>query len=1452
MTPPPSSSPSRAASPGTHRRASRKLQKRRHEDSIELPDRLRDSDDSSDEDEASSQGPPLFMNMNQSIFGLIAAAGSKIDFNERFDEGSSDEDGSGTHKKLGMDEDRRPDVVSQTTVLQTRTKTKKSHRRALSGHKLLKSLPALPRLKHKSKSSPSKLPPQTQKTDDGGEADDKDVGAFPGTSGLSSPPAIQLTRETTARLPPVMSRMLEARAEMSARPSFDLDGARASSSNLGSDASLLAIRLMEIFEFEEPEQVIEEYPCWLLQSVLLQGYLYITAKHICFYSYLPKKADVVAKSGFLAKSGKRNPKYNRYWFRLKGDVLSYYRDATNVYFPHGQIDLSYGISASITDKDKEGVHFEVITRHRSYNFRADSAPSAKEWVKCLQRVIFRSHNDGDSVKISLPIANVVDIEEAHMMEFAETCKIRVIDNDETYAIDEYFFSFFSIGTEAIDILKLIVEEKGMASHKSDPELSDSREGPSGQASRRTSSGPDRDNLKVGKQRAGKRPEPVKATLSPMSPQSTSNLSPRTSQDASRRSSFDAIRQLGKGRHDLSAILRDESPRRSFSASRRSASRNRLEEKKLQQNESSESNILSSVDDPSFSNLADSSTDDPSASQILKNSEVFHQSPTKMQPCASYSGEPKSKGKAAGEKLPALATYSGQHSVSTGHIDDMTTEENANQQQPTTPTLQSITKMGAYPLQRVGAFADYLNKTRQRMSTLLASESMGYVEKVSGMWKGERKHYQEPDGLRPDDDDLEKDSDGKVQTSMERFRAHFALPETETLQATYFAHIFRVLPLYGKIYISDRFFCFRSLLPGTRTKLILPLQDIETAHKEKGFRFRYSGLVIVIKGHEELFFEFGQPVDRDDCAVTLLRSLEAARYLKDAGLLNQDEQTEEDSAMAERDALKSARQEGRSSVEIPSPRRNTGFTNAPTILDELDASFVNFKPREPMKITCLTIGSRGDVQPYIALCKGFLAHGHKPRIATHAEFQEWIESHGIEFRPVEGDPAQLMRLCIEHGTFTWSFLREANSSFRGWLDALLVSAVEACEGSDLLIESPSAMAGIHIAEKLGIPYFRAFTMPWTRTRAYPHAFIMPEHKMGGAYNYMTYIMFDNLFWKAIAHQINRWRNNTLGLPSTTLEKLQPNKVPFLYNFSPLVVAPPLDFSDWIRVTGYWFLDEGDNYEPPKELAAFIKKARDDGKKLVYVGFGSIIVDDPHKMTREVIDAIQKADVRCILSKGWSERITAESGRDPSRQPSEEPEIPPEIHVIKSAPHDWLFRQIDAAAHHGGAGTTGASLRAGLPTIIRPFFGDQFFFATRVEDLGVGLHLRKWGTNAFGRALWEATRNERMIVKARVLGAELRKESGVDVAIQSIYRDLEYATSLIKRKAGKNAEPTSGQYDADEEDDEESWTFIGKDEPDPEFLTKKLSEEVTARLGGVGGGGGGERVDSTLGDQVFKAA
>ena len=672
-----------------------------------------------------------------------------------------------------------------------------------------------------------------------------------------------------------------------------------------------------------------------------------------------------------------------------------------------------------------------------------------------------------------------------------------------------------------------------------------------------------------------------------------------------------------------------------------------------------------------------------------------------------------------------------------------------------PTLQQLVKAGSYPLQRAAGFAGYLKRGSKRMSNLLATESMGYVEKVSGMWAGGRRHYGDAEGIisehAQDETADEDDPDG----SGDRFRAHFALPDTEKLQATYFGYLHRVLPLYGKIYISNRSFCFRSLLPGTKTKMVLPMKDIENVDKEKGFRFGYSGLVIVIRAFEELFFEFRQADLRDDCAVTLLQNLESIRYLYESGLLTQEDKAEAATAKAEHEMLQAARLDGHNEHDLKLPKSVDTLGregDAPPILfDDPRASILNFKPTESMRITCLTIGSRGDVQPYIALCKGLLAEGHRPRIATHAEFEPWVRKHGIDFAPVDGDPAELMRICVENGMFTYSFLKEARVKFRGWIDELLSSAWKACQETDLLIESPSAMAGIHIAEALGIPYFRAFTMPWTRTRAYPHAFAVPEHKMGGAYNYVTYVMFDNVFWTSIAGQVNRWRKKELGLRSTNLDKLHPNKVPFLYNFSPSVVVPPLDYSDWIRVTGYWFLDEASDWAPPKELTDFIKNARTDQKKIVYIGFGSIVVSDPAALTKTVVESVLKADVRCILSKGWSDRLGSKDAAV-----SEVP-LPVEILQIKSAPHDWLFKQIDAAAHHGGAGTTGASLRAGLPTIIKPFFGDQFFFGSRVEDLGVGICLKKLNVSILSRALWEATHSERMVIKAKVLGEQIRKVS-----------------------------------------------------------------------------------------------
>lgn len=145
----------------------------------------------------------------------------------------------------------------------------------------------------------------------------------------------------------------------------------------------------------------------------------------------------VSKTGYLYKRGRS--KYNRYWFILRGDVLAYYTNPAELYYPRNRINLQYAIAAEVfetKDKNKDDTVFTVTTDERRYQFRADSATSAREWVRSIQKVIFRTHNEGNSVKISLPIQNVLEIEESTILDFADTVKVRVIDNDETFAIDD--------------------------------------------------------------------------------------------------------------------------------------------------------------------------------------------------------------------------------------------------------------------------------------------------------------------------------------------------------------------------------------------------------------------------------------------------------------------------------------------------------------------------------------------------------------------------------------------------------------------------------------------------------------------------------------------------------------------------------------------------------------------------------------------------------------------------------------------------------------------------------------------------------------------------------------------------------------------------------------------------------------------------------------------------------
>ncbi|KAG0054865.1 Sterol 3-beta-glucosyltransferase [Gryganskiella cystojenkinii] len=627
----------------------------------------------------------------------------------------------------------------------------------------------------------------------------------------------------------------------------------------------------------------------------------------------------------------------------------------------------------------------------------------------------------------------------------------------------------------------------------------------------------------------------------------------------------------------------------------------------------------------------------------------------------------------------------------------------------------------------------------------------------------------------------------VDEEQETFRKEFSLPEGEGLSVIVSGYLLRVLPLYGKVYISDNYICFKSTMYGTSTKLILPLLEVEKVNKHHGTRFYFHGLSLLTtttRTNEEIFLEFSSKFTRDSILSSLHNRItpEAQKRRKQYRKAVQAATTTETPSLELDDPMESRVMD---SLQLREGQVGNG---EPMSL----AAHPGFKPSRPLHITCLTIGSRGDVQPYIALCKRLKEDGHTCRIATHGEYKDWVEGHGIEFGYVGGDPGELIELCVENGMFTVSFIREGLKKFRSWLDDLMKTAWEACQNTDVLIESPSAMAGIHIAEKLEIPYFRAFPFPWTRTRAFSHPFAVPERNLGRGYNYMTHTTIEQVFWKGISGQVNRWRQHKLGLPPTTLERMEAHRVPTLYSWSPNVVPAPMDWHSWVHVTGYWFLDNPDHsWTPPEGLEAFLEA--DSSHKPIYIGFGSMVVSDPEEMTRTIVEAVVESGVRAVISKGWSDK--SDNSKDDLKKKKKD-SYPKSIFMLESVPHDWLFPRLSGVVHHGGAGTTAAGLRAGLPTVIKPYFGDQYFWAQRVEDGGVGVWCRDLTVKKLASALSTITTDEKMIKKARLIGERIRSEDGVGAAIQYFYHDLPLAKERLedrRKRKGKVSAPLNIRTD-----------------------------------------------------------
>jgi len=305
------------------------------------------------------------------------------------------------------------------------------------------------------------------------------------------------------------------------------------------------------------------------------------------------------------------------------------------------------------------------------------------------------------------------------------------------------------------------------------------------------------------------------------------------------------------------------------------------------------------------------------------------------------------------------------------------------------------------------------------------------------------------------------------------------------------------------------------------------------------------------------------------------------------------------------------------------------------------------------------------------------------------------------------------------------------------------------------------------------------MPWSPTQQFPHplANIQSSNADVNMTNFVSYALVEMMTWQGLGDVINRFRERALGLEPISLiwapGMLSRLRVPYTYCWyvvratftltnakscrSPALIPKPKDWGQHISISGFYFLSLASSYTPDPELAAYLAA----GPPPVYIGFGSIVVDDPDAMTKLIFEAVKKAGVRALVSKGWGGLGADDLG------------IPEGVFMLGNVPHDWLFQHVSAVVHHGGAGTTAAGIATGKPTVVVPFFGDQPFWGAMVARAGAGpvpIPYKQLTADKLAAALTEALKPETLEM-AKDLGSKIKEEKGDETGAKSFHDMLD---------------------------------------------------------------------------------
>lgn len=413
----------------------------------------------------------------------------------------------------------------------------------------------------------------------------------------------------------------------------------------------------------------------------------------------------------------------------------------------------------------------------------------------------------------------------------------------------------------------------------------------------------------------------------------------------------------------------------------------------------------------------------------------------------------------------------------------------------------------------------------------------------------------------------------------------------------------------------------------------------------------------------------------------------------------------------------------------------------------------------MRMVIVALGTRGDVQPALALGKGLKAAGHSVVLVAGGNFENWVRGHGLDFAGMF-DMEALMKspegvAWVEEPN-PLRQLGHMKSLLRKYSERMYPAIVEQGKDADLLVSGfvsePFTQA---VSEKFGVPQIVTLLQPYrpTRSGAASLSPIIPNRN--SLLNFWSGKLGEMMIWRVAGETTNQFRTQVLQLPPHTRSSYTKAsyRTPVIHGFSPHVVPPPADWGDSAYTSGYWFLDEAQDWQPPNELTRFLEA----GTTPLYFGFGSMASGSPQQTVDLIAAALENTEQRGIIASGWSDMVGGN--------------LPEHVFAIDRAPHDWLFARVAGVVHHGGAGTTAAGLRAGKPTLIIPHMSDQPFWGRRVYELGVGakpIPRHRVTVENLAAGIQMLVNDANIQANAARLGKQIRAERGVENAVEWIER------------------------------------------------------------------------------------